>query len=35
MSDVGANIFAERGLLPEYVVPLSVFSLGRRISFVV
>ena len=35
MSDVGANIFAERWVVPEYVVPLSVFSLGRRIWFVV
>ena len=23
MSDVGANIFAERGVVPEYVVSLS------------
>ena len=35
MSDVGANSFAERGVVPEYVVPLSVFLLGRRIWFVV
>ena len=35
MSDVGANIFAEWGVVPEYVVPLPVFSLGRRIWFVV
>ena len=36
MSDVGANIFAEWGVVPEYVVfPLSVFSLGGRIWFVV
>ena len=27
--DVGANIFAERGVVPEYVVPSSAFSLGR------
>ena len=33
VSDVGANIFAERGVVPEFVV--SVFSLGRRIWFVV
>ena len=26
MSDVGANIVAEWGVVPEYVVPLSVFS---------
>ena len=25
MSDIGANIFAEWGVVPEYVVPLSVF----------
>ena len=31
MSDVGANIFAEWGVVPEYVVSLSVFSLGGRI----
>ena len=35
MCDVGVNIFAERGVVPEYVVPLSVFSLGGRIWFVV
>ena len=35
MSDVGANIFAEWGVVPEYVVPLSVSSLGGRIWFVV
>ena len=35
MSDIGANTFAESGLVPEYFVPLSVFSLGRRIWFVV
>ena len=35
MSDVGAHIFAEWGVVPEYVVPLSVFSLGGRICFVV
>ena len=35
MSDVGANIFAESGVVPEYVVPLSVFSLGMGIWFVV
>ena len=35
MSDVGANIFAEWGVVPEYVVPLSVISLGGRIWFVV
>ena len=35
VSDVGANIFAEWGVVPEYVVPLSVFSLGGRIWFVV
>ena len=35
VSDVGANIFAEWGVVPEYVVPLPVFSLGRRIWFVV
>ena len=33
MSDVSANIFAEWGFVPEYVVPLSVFLLGRRIWF--
>ena len=26
MSDIGADIFAEWGVLSEYVVPLSVFS---------
>ena len=31
MSDVGANIFAEWKVLPEYVVPLSDFPFGRRI----
>ena len=30
MSDVGANIFAEWGVVPDYVVPLSVFSLGGQ-----
>ena len=35
MSDVGRNIFAEWGVVPEYVVPLSGFSLGRCIWFVV
>ena len=35
MSDVGANIFAERGVVPEYVVLFSVFLVGRRIWFVV
>ena len=35
VSHVGANIFAEWGVVPEYVVPLSVFSLGGRIWFVV
>ena len=35
VSDVGANILAEWGVVPEYVVPLSVFSLGRYIWFVV
>ena len=35
MSDVGGNSFAKSGVVPEYVVPLSVFSLGRRIWFVV
>ena len=27
MSDVGANIFAERGVVPEYAVPLLFFRL--------
>ena len=31
VSDVGANFFAEWGVVSEYVVPLSAFSLGRRI----
>ena len=35
MSDVGAHTFAEWGFVPEYVVALSVFSLGGRIWFVV
>ena len=35
MSDVGANIFAKWGFVPEYGVLLPVFSLGRRIWFVV
>ena len=26
MSDIGADVFAELGVLSEYVVPLSVFS---------
>ena len=26
MSDIGADVFAEWGVLSEYVVPLSVFS---------
>ena len=26
VSDIGANIFAELGIVPEYVVPLTVFS---------
>ena len=34
MSDIGANIFAERGVVSQYVVPLSVFSFGGRIRFV-
>ena len=29
MSDVGANIFAEWGVVPEYVVQLSFFSLWQ------
>ena len=33
MSDIGANIFTEWGVVPEYV-PLSVFLFGRRIRFV-
>ena len=35
MSDVGGNIFAVWWVVPEYFVPLSVFSLGRRIWFLV
>ena len=35
MSDVGANIFAVWGVVPEYVVPLSVFLLGGCIWFLV
>ena len=35
MLDVGAYIFAKWGCVPEYGVPLPVFSLGRRIWFVV
>ena len=26
VSDIGADIFAELGVVPEYVVPLTVFS---------
>ena len=26
VSDIGANIFAELGFVPQYVVPLTVFS---------
>ena len=26
VSDIGADIFAELGIVPEYVVPLTVFS---------
>ena len=35
MSNVRANIFAKWGVVPEYVVLLSVFSLGRCIWLVV
>ena len=27
MSDIGADVFAEWGVLSEYVVPLSIFHL--------
>ena len=26
LKNIGANVFAEQGVVPEYVVPLSVFS---------
>ena len=35
MSDIGADVFAEWGVVPEYVVPLSVFSFVSRRWFVV
>ena len=35
MSDIGADIFAEWGIVPEDVVPLSVFSVVSRGWFVV
>ena len=28
MSDIGSDVFAEWGVVPEYVVPLSVVSRG-------
>ena len=34
MADIGANIFAEWGVVPEYVVSLPVFSFGGRFRFV-
>ena len=30
MSDIGADVFAEWGVVPENVVPLSVFSVVSR-----
>ena len=30
MSDIGSDVFAEWGVVPEYVVPLSVFSVVSR-----
>ena len=35
VSDVGADVFAEWGIVPEDVVPLSVFSVVSREWFVV
>ena len=35
MSDIGADVFAEWGVVPEYDVPLSVFSFVSRGWFVV
>ena len=35
MSDIGADIFAEWGIVPEDVVPLSVFLVVSRGWFVV
>ena len=34
MSDIGADIFAEWGVVPENVVSLSVFPFGSRTWFV-
>ena len=34
MSDIGADIFAEWGVVPKNVASLSVFPLGRRSWFV-
>ena len=35
MSGIGADVFAEWGIVPEYVVPLPVFSVVSRGWFVV
>ena len=35
MSDIGTDIFAEWGVVPENVVSLSVFPFGSRTWFVV
>ena len=35
VSDIGADVFAEWGIVPEDVVPLSVFSVVNRGWFVV
>ena len=35
VSDIGADVFAEWGIVPEDVVPLSVFSVVSRGWFVV
>ena len=35
MSDIGADVFAEWGVVPEYVVLLSVFSFVSRRWFIV
>ena len=35
MSDIGADVFANWGVVPEYVVPLSVFLFVSRRWFIV
>ena len=35
MTDVGADVFAERGIVPEDVVTLSVSPFSSRCRFVV